>query len=56
MSLSEVKELLEYLENEISKYEFAIDENFIMNSRRKLLKSVIEDQLSKMMEIQKNLF
>ncbi len=34
MTLSEVKELLEHLENEISKYEFDIDKNFTMNSKK----------------------
>ena len=43
MTLDEIKELLEFLKNEISKYEFDIDKNFIMNSRRKGLKSNIEE-------------
>lgn len=47
MSLDEIKYLLEYLENEISKYEFDIDKNFIMNSRRKGLKEMIEARLQK---------
>ena len=47
MTLDEIKELLEHLKNEISKYEFDIDENFIMNSRRKILKSNIEERLLK---------
>ena len=47
MSLDEIKELLEFLKNEISKYEFDIDKNFIMNSRRKGLKSNIEERLLK---------
>lgn len=47
MTLDEIKELLEYLKNEISKYEFDIDKNFIMNSRRKVLKSNIEERLLK---------
>ena len=46
MTLDEIKELLEHLKNEISKYEFDIDENFIMNSRRKILKSNIEETSS----------
>lgn len=46
-TLEEVKELLEYLKNEISKHEFDIDKNFIMNSRRKTLKTMIEERLSK---------
>ena len=46
MTLEEIKELLEYLKNEISKYEFDIDKNFIMNSRRKGLKTMIEGGLS----------
>ena len=45
MTLDEIKELLEFLKNEISKYEFDIDKNFIMNSRRKGLKSNIEERL-----------
>ena len=47
MTLDEIKELFEHLKNEISKYEFDIDENFIMNSRRKILKSNIEERLLK---------
>lgn len=47
MTLGEIKELLEYLKNEISKYEFDIDKNFIMNSRRQGLKSTIEERLLK---------
>ena len=47
MTLDEIKELLEFLKNEISKYEFDIDKNFIMNSRRKVLKSNIEERLLK---------
>ena len=45
MTLSEIKELLEYLEIKISKYDFDIDKNFIMNSRRKELKSIIKERL-----------
>ena len=47
MTSDEIKELLEHLKNEISKYEFDIDKNFIMNSRRKVLKSNIEERLLK---------
>ena len=47
MTLEEIKELLEYLKNEISKYDFDIDKNFIINSRRKELKSNIEERLLK---------
>lgn len=47
MTLDEIKELLEHLKNEISKYEFDIDKNFIMSSRRKVLKSNIEERLLK---------
>lgn len=47
MTLVETKEVLEYLKNEISKYDFVIDKNFIMNSRRKTLKTNIEEQLLK---------
>ena len=45
MTLDEIKELLEFLKNEISKYEFDIDKYFIMKSRRKGLKSNIEERL-----------
>ena len=45
MTLSEIKVLLEYLEIKISKYDFDIDKNFIMNSRRKELKSIIKERL-----------
>ena len=45
MTLSEIKELLEYLEIKITKYDFDIDKNFIMNSRRKELKSIIKERL-----------
>lgn len=47
MNLDEIKEMLEYLKNEISKYEFDTDKNFIMNSRRKELKSKIDSRLLK---------
>ncbi len=47
MTIPEIKLLLEYLENELSKYEFDIDKNYIMNSRRKTLKGMIEDRLQK---------
>lgn len=35
MTLIEIKELLESLENEIQKYSFDSDKNFIMNSRKR---------------------
>lgn len=47
MTLIEIKELLEYLKNKIDEYEFDFDKNFIMNSRRKTLKSMIEERLLK---------
>ena len=47
MTSSEIKELLVKLETEISKYEFDADKNFIMNSRRKCLKRMIEEWLQK---------
>ena len=47
MSLDEIKHLLEYLKNKISKYEFDTDKNFIMNSRRKTLKGMIVERLQK---------
>ena len=46
MKQIEIKEMLEYLENEIFKYEFKPDKNFIMNSRWKTLKPNIEKRLS----------
>ena len=50
MTISEIKALLEYLENELIKYEFVKDKNFIMNERRKCLKKYIEIALSKKCE------
>lgn len=47
MSVQEIKDLLQFLENEISNCIFEIDENFIMNSRRKVLKDNIMDRLNK---------
>lgn len=47
MSIQEIKDLLQFLENEISNYIFEIDENFVMNSRRKVLKDNIMDKLNK---------
>ena len=47
MNLIEIKELLEYLKNKIDEYKFDFDKNFIMNSRRKKLKTMIEERLSK---------
>jgi len=47
MTILEIKELLLNLENQMNKYDFDIDKNFIMNSRRKTLKSMIEEQLVK---------
>ena len=47
MSIQEIKDLLQFLENEISNCIFEIDENFIMNSRRKVLKDNIMDRLNK---------
>lgn len=47
MSIQEIKDLLQIFENEISKCIYAIDENFIMNSRRKVLKDNIMDRLNK---------
>ena len=47
MTSSEIKELLVKLETEISKYEFDANKNFIMNSRRKCLKRMIEERLQK---------
>ncbi len=47
MTLIEIKELLESLENEIQKYSFDNDKNFIMNSRRRCLRKMIEERLSR---------
>lgn len=47
MTLSEIKLLLEHLENELSKYYYDKDKNFIMNNRRKGLKRMIEERLQK---------
>ncbi len=47
MTISEIKELLEKLEIEISKHEFETDKNYIMNARRKSLKGTIEERLQK---------
>lgn len=47
MTISEIKLLLEHLENELSKYEFDEDKNFIMNQRRKGLKEEIEERFKK---------
>ena len=46
MTLTEIKELLEYLEKEIPKYKYDYDKKFIMNLRRKELKSKIEKILA----------
>lgn len=45
MTLSEVKTLLDFLKSEIEKYDFDYDENFMMNSRRKILCETIDDNL-----------
>lgn len=47
LNLPEINELLEYLKNKISKYDFEIDKNFIMNSRRKRLYSMIKERMFK---------
>jgi len=47
MGLDEIKHLLEYLKNEISKYDFDTDKNFIMNSRRTALKGMIVERVKK---------
>lgn len=43
MTKPQIKDLLEKLEKEISNYEFELNENFIMNSRRKFLKRMIDE-------------
>lgn len=47
MSIQEIKNSLQIFENEISKCIYEIDENFIMNSRRKELKDNIMNRLNK---------
>lgn len=47
LTLVEINELLDYLKSKINEYEFDFDKNFIMNSRRKRLKSLIEESLLK---------
>ena len=47
MTIDKTKLLLEQLENELSKYDFDEDKNFIMNARRKCLKRMIEARLQK---------
>ena len=42
-----VDQLIHYCKNKIDEYEFDFDQNFIMNSRRKTLKSMIEERLLK---------
>ena len=42
LTVQEIKEILNKLESELSRYYFEIDENFIINSRRKVLKEMIE--------------
>ena len=50
MALPEIKMLLEHLKYELSKYEFDTDKNFIMNSRRKGLKEMIEERKKEVWE------
>lgn len=45
LNIDEILNLLNQLEKEISKHSFKIDNNFIMNERRKNLKSMIFDRL-----------
>lgn len=47
ITIPEAKLLLDHLEAEISKHDFDKDQNFMMNSRRKSLKSMIEERLQK---------
>ena len=47
MSLPEIKDLLEFFEKEISKYDFEEDKNFVMDSRREGLKNMIDERLTK---------
>lgn len=42
LTLQEIKEILNKLESELSRYYYETDENFIINSRRKVLKEMIE--------------
>ena len=46
MSMTEVKDLLDFLENELLKYNFTSDKNFIMDGRRNSLKTSIEARVS----------
>lgn len=45
MSISEIKELLNILEEEISKHDYEKDNNYLMNSRRVGLRKAIEENL-----------
>lgn len=47
MTIPEIKELLDLLEKALSKYDFDIDNNFVVDGRRKNLKSSVEAILSK---------
>ncbi len=47
MTTPEIRLLLEQLEDELSKYDFDEDKNYIMNGRRKTLKRMIEERLQK---------
>lgn len=47
MTLPEIKELLEKFEIELSKYEYENDKNFLMNTRRSILKRMVDDRLEK---------
>ncbi len=47
MSLLEIKDLLEFFEKEISKYDFKEDKNFVMDSRREALKRMIDERFTK---------
>ena len=47
MAIPEIKRLLEKLEIEISKHEYEIDKNFLMDGRRNYLRSNIEERLSR---------
>lgn len=45
MTITDINNLLIYLEKQINMYDFEFDKNFIMNSRRKGLKSMIDERI-----------
>ena len=47
LSVDDILDLLNKLIDEISKYDFELDENFVMNGRRNGLKNLIFERISK---------